>query len=93
MLLRPLRARSVDLAGVKALALLRIAQQIVGAGDFLELLFRRLVTGVEIRMQLLRKRAIGLLDVGGRSRWGNAENLVRISHDLPRGNSSSLRNQ
>src|SRR5262249_6015233 len=69
---------------IKTFAFLGIAQQIVGASDFLELFFGRLVTRIKIRMQFLRQLAIFLLNVGGRSRRGNAENFVRIPHELLR---------
>src|SRR6516164_8301749 len=82
MMLRALGARRVDLAGVETLALLGIAQQIVSAGNFLELVFGRLVAGIEIRVQFLRQFAICRLDIGGRGRRGDAENLVRIFHHL-----------
>src|SRR5258705_2187389 len=64
-MLRPLRARRVDLASVETFALLGIAQQIVGAGNFLELVFGRLVTGVEIRAQFLRQLAICSVRIRG----------------------------
>src|ERR1700754_4051919 len=86
---RPLRAGRVDLSIVEPLAFLVIAQQIVSAGDFLELLFGCLVARVEVRMELLRQLAICLLDIGSGIRRGNAENLVRTSHDLLRKNFSS----
>ena len=61
--------------------ILGVAQEIVGAGDFLEFLFGFLVTGIKIRVQLLRQLAVRFLDIGGRSRRGDAKNLVRICHD------------
>ena len=86
VVLRPLRTRRVDLTSVETLALLGIRKQIVGAGDFLEFLFGRLVAGIEIRVQFFRKFAVCLLDIGGQGRRGHAENLVRISHDQLRKN-------
>src|SRR5258707_11349015 len=59
----PLRSRSVDFPAVKARALFRVAQQIIGGRNFLELIFCRLVAGVQIGVQLLRQAAIGLLNV------------------------------
>src|SRR3979490_2899531 len=50
LLARPLGTGSVDFAAVKARALVRIAQQIVGGGDFLELIFGTLVAGIEVRV-------------------------------------------
>jgi hypothetical protein len=64
MMLRPLRTRLVDLTGVETLALLGVTEQIVSTGDFLELLFRYFVTGIEIRMQFLRQLSVYLLDIG-----------------------------
>lgn len=89
VLLRSLGPRRVDLAGIEAFALLGIAEQIVGPRDLLEFLLGRLVTGIEIRMQLFRQLPVGLLDIGRRRRRGNAENLVRISHDPLRRNVGS----
>src|SRR6185437_7844377 len=74
----------VDLAIVKALALVRIAQQIIGRSDFLELVFGGVITRIKIRMQFLRQLPICLLDVGRRSSGRNAKKLVRICHDLHR---------
>lgn len=64
-LLRPLCTCLVDLAGVEAFALLRIAQEIIGHRDFLELFFGRLVPGIEIGVKLFRQLAVRLLDIGG----------------------------
>ena len=50
VMLRPLRTRRVNLTSVETLALLGIRKQIVGASDFLEFLFGRLVAGIEIRV-------------------------------------------
>src|SRR5215831_10882100 len=91
MMLRPFRTRRIELACVKSLSLVCIAEQIVGTGDFLELFFRSLVSGIEIRVQFLRKLSICLLDIGCGSRRGNAENFVRISHELLRNNVSPPR--
>src|ERR1700733_1603523 len=60
--------RRVDLIGVKAelivdFALLLVAQDVVGLGDLLELLFRLLVAGVHIGMVFSRKFAEGFADV------------------------------
>ena len=64
MLLWPLRARRIDFAIIKPLALVRIAEQIIRTGDFFELLFRGLFTRVEVGMQLFRKLPIRALDLG-----------------------------
>ena len=82
---RPLGARRVDLAGIELFAFVFIAQQVVGGRDLLELVFGGLVAGIEIRVQLLRQLAIGAANIGGGGRRGDAENFVRIPHDLPRG--------
>src|ERR1700733_1030186 len=60
--------RGVDLVGVKAelirdLALLLVAQDVVGLRDLLELLFRLLVAGVYIGVVFSRKFAEGFADV------------------------------
>src|ERR1700761_231649 len=60
--------RGVDLVGVKAelivdFALLFVAQDVVGFGDLLELLFRLLVAGVHIGVVFSRKFAEGFADV------------------------------
>src|ERR1700722_5714511 len=65
MLLRSFCTRRVDLSVIKTFALLGIAQQIVGTSDLLELLFGRLVPGIEIRVQFFRELAVCLLDIGG----------------------------
>lgn len=58
-MLRPFLAILVDLAGVEAPALFRIAQQGIGAGDGLEFLLGGFVPRVEVGVQLLGKIAIG----------------------------------
>src|SRR6185437_51728 len=83
-MLPPFGTGRVDLAIVKALALVRIAQQIIGRSDFLELVFGGVITRIKIRMQFLRQLPICLLDVGRRSSGRNAKKLVRICHDLHR---------
>ena len=91
MMLRPLCTRRVDLAVVETLSLLSIAEQVIGARDLFELFLGRFVARIKIRMQFLRKLAIRSLDLGGGSRRGNTENLVRIPHDLLRKNFSSAK--
>ena len=61
-MLRSFRARCIDFAAVEARTLVRIAQEVVGHRDVLEFLFGFLVARIEVRMQLLRQAAIGLLD-------------------------------
>ena len=84
VVLRPLGAGGIDLAGVEAPALVGIAEQVVGARHLLEFLLSRLVAGIEVGMQLLRQLAIGALNLGSGGRRGDAEDLVRISHGLLR---------
>lgn len=90
-MLWPLHTRRVDLTVIETFALLSIPEQIVSARDHLEFLFSRFVTGIKIRVQFLRKIAICLLDLDGRGRRGNTENLVRVSHDLLRKNFRALK--
>ena len=60
---RALVARRIDLAAIESRPLVGVAHEIIGGGDLLELLLGLLVAGIEIRMQLFRQAAIGLLDV------------------------------
>jgi hypothetical protein len=62
-LLRPLGAGRVDLAAIEAGALFFVAEKIVRAGDLLETLLGLLVARIKVRVQLLRQRPIGFLDV------------------------------
>ena len=78
-LLRPLGPAGVDLAGVEALALFLVAEQAVGGGDLLELVFLGLVAGIEIGVVFLGELPIGLLDIGGGSGWRDAEQIDRFS--------------
>ncbi len=80
---RPLGTGGIDLALVVARALLGVADQIVGGRDILELLLRRLVAGVEIGMQLLGERAVGLADVLGGGILGDTQDLVGIGTHSP----------
>ncbi len=59
---RPLHAGGVDFAAIETGALFRVAQKIVCGGDVLELLLGLLVSGIEVRMQLLGQPPVGLLD-------------------------------
>jgi len=65
-------------------SLVRIAQNFVGFGSFLEFLFSFLVAGVPVRMMLHGKLAIGLLDLILARSSLDAENLVVIllSHSI-----------
>src|SRR5215472_9200071 len=67
---RRLGAGRVDLAAVEPRALLGIGQQLVSAGDLLELLLGGLVAGVEVGVKFLCKPPIGLLEILGRRRFG-----------------------
>ena len=58
-------AAGIDLALVEALTLLGVAENAVGLRYLLELLFDRLVAGIDVRMQLLGQLAVGALDVLG----------------------------
>ena len=67
------RLRRIDLVGVEAelvvdFPLLLVAQNIVGFGDFLELLFGLLVAGIYIGVIFARKLAKGLADLIRRGR-------------------------
>ena len=62
-------------AEVVHLALLRVAQHVVGARDLLEALLRRLV-GVDVGVQLAGQRAVGLLDLLGARVARDAEDFV-----------------
>src|ERR1035437_61389 len=73
----------VDLVGVEAqlvvdLALLLIAQHVVGLGDFLELLLGPLVVGVHVWVIAPRSLAEGLPDLLRRRRLLHAERAVII---------------
>src|SRR5262245_8419707 len=60
---RSFGAGGIDFAAIVARALFRVADQIIGSRDRLELLFALLIAWIEIGMQLLRQRPIGLADV------------------------------
>ena len=62
----PLRPGLVYLATVEALAFLRIAQQVVSAGDLFEFFFGLLVARIEIWVTILCQLAVCLLNIGGR---------------------------
>src|ERR1035437_522137 len=75
--------RRVDLVGVEAqlvvdLALLLIAQHVVGLGDFLELLLRPLVVGVHVWVIAPRSLAEGRSNLLRRRRLLHAERAVII---------------
>ena len=75
--------RRIDLVGVKThlvvnLALLVVAQHVVGFGDFLELLLRLLVAGIHVRMIFARSFAKGLANLIRRRRLLHAEHCVVV---------------
>src|SRR5678816_3528354 len=79
---------------------LRVAQDGIGLGGFLELFFRFRVAGVAIRMELHRQLAVGALDFLVGSAPGYAQNFVVITPGaqsqisyLPRRNSDHRRPQ
>ena len=61
--MRPLGTGRIDLAAVETRALLRIAQQVVGRRNLLELLLGLLIAGIEIRVQFFCQPPIGFLDL------------------------------
>src|SRR5262249_11213006 len=73
-------ALGVDLAAVELLALLVVADNLVGAVQLGELGGRLRILLVGIRMQLLRQLAIGLLDVFRACRLGYPQNLIGVTH-------------
>jgi len=73
-------ALRIDLAAVELRALVRVAQNLIGAVELGELLLRLRVGGVLVRMQFLGEAPIGFLDVLGRGRLGHAKNRVGIAH-------------
>src|SRR5208282_156583 len=73
----------IDIVGVKPelivnLPLLGITEDVVGLGKSLELFFRRLVPGVDVRMILARKLAKRLADVVGGGGLLHAKNAVIV---------------
>src|SRR5204863_6965614 len=65
---------------VVLLALVGLADQVVGALDLLEALLGRVVVGVAVGVVLARELAVGLLDVLLRGLLVDAEGLVGILH-------------
>src|SRR5262249_13756704 len=62
-LARPLLSGGVNLPAIEARALLWISQEIIGAGDLLELFLCCFIAGIEVRMQLFRQLAVRLADL------------------------------
>src|SRR5215510_16195646 len=75
-----LDARLINLTVVIALALVRIADDIVGSIDLLEALFGLGLARIEIGMRLLSGLAVGLADVVLAGIWRHAQRLVGIGH-------------
>jgi hypothetical protein len=78
-----LRRRWIDVVGVEAelvvnLPLLGIAEDVVGLGKSLELLFGTFIAGIDVRMVLARKFAERFADVVGGRGLLYAENAVII---------------
>ena len=74
--------RGVDLAGVVALSLVRIRQEVVGGRDLLELLLRVLVARIEIRVQLLGELPVGFADFLRGRGLGDAEDVIGVWQDM-----------
>ena len=74
----------VDLAGVVALTLVRIPDDVVSGVDLLEAALGLGLTRIEIRMRFLGGLAVGLADVvlGGAGR--DAQDLIGIGHAVSR---------
>ena len=75
--------RRIDVVRVVAdlvvhLTLLRIGQNIIRFGDLLELLFRPLVAGIDVRMVFARKFAERLPNLFGRGGLLHAQKLVVV---------------
>ena len=64
----PWDCRRADGAGIELGALVLVAQDVIGGGNFLELLLRAGIAGMLVGMMLLGQVAEGLLDVGFRRR-------------------------
>ena len=78
-----LRRGRIDIVGIEPelvvnLSLLGIAENVVGLGKSLELLFRGLVARIDVRMILARKLAKRLADVVGGGRLLYPENAVIV---------------
>ena len=73
-------ALGVDLAAVERLALVVVADDLVGAVELGELVGRLRVLLVGVRVQLLGELAIGLLDVFRARRLGHPQHLIGVAH-------------
>src|SRR5262249_49524531 len=72
----PLLPRGVDLAAVETGALVRIRQQVIGAGNVLELGRRLGAARIEVRMMLFGQLAVGLFDLVRAGGFRAAEDFV-----------------
>jgi hypothetical protein len=75
-LTRPFGPRGVDLSTIKPLTLIRIRKEFVGPRGLFETLFRLLVSGMEVRMQLLARRRYAFRMSSGEA----AREIPRISY-------------
>jgi hypothetical protein len=80
----PLGSGLVDLAGIVALTLVRIANDVVGRIDFLEALLCLGLGGVEIGMRLLGSLAVGLANVVLTCVGRHAQRLIGSGHVVSR---------
>src|SRR5207237_3117673 len=72
-------ALGVDLAAVERLALVLVADDLVGAVQLGELVRRLRILLVGVRVQLLGELALGLLDVARARRPPHAQHLIRLA--------------
>ena len=75
-----LSSRLVDLTSIIALALVRIADDIVGSIDLLEVLVRLRLARIEIGMRLLGRLAVSRADIVLAGVGSHAQRLVWIGH-------------
>src|SRR4051812_13039071 len=80
--LEPRLAFGINLAAVELLALVRVADDFVGAVQLGELRRRLWVLLVRIRVQLLRKLAISLLDVFLACAFRHPQHLIGVAHSF-----------
>ena len=76
-----LRPAAIDLAAIKPRALGGVGDNVVGGGDFLELLLDILAPRIDVRVQFLRQLAISRLDfIRACGPW-DTEDLIGIRHN------------
>src|SRR4029077_4490094 len=80
----PRIACGIDFTGVEFGALFLVADDVVGAGDFLKFLLRVLVRGLRVRVMLLGEVAESLFDLGLARGLGHTQDFVRIAHSSSR---------